>query len=314
MFNFSLSIECSHTSAVTVCLFFHILTFNIFASASSKVNSRLLSKSRFCPMRVKDHNPQCEVFFLKCQQNVFWHRSWVIQSCGFARDFCRCNRSRKWGVRAVGSKGREGRDNSVTWKGRARVFQQGGLMRRRKTLQSQSSSSSCALPSTTCCLARIFSPDCVTLHFMGRGESGSAHGAGNGGAKAAPTAGEGSGSNPWEQVLCSCCHWGVGRRTAVSSGGWGEGSCMGNYSFSCPWQLLALVGFAGQDSALFHFVSHPLYQTRDNLLFRMIFRNSLTHQQQDLRQMSLSVILILIPCVLSTQEQELQCDWKGLNS
>lgn len=52
--------------------------------------------------------------------------------------------------------------------------------------------------------------------------------------------------------------------------------------------LCLLVGFAKQDSALLHFVSDLLYQTRDNLLFIiMIFRKSLTDRQQDLRQKSL---------------------------
>jgi len=51
--------------------------------------------------------------------------------------------------------------------------------------------------------------------------------------------------------------------------------------------LCLLVGFAGKDSALLHFVSDPLYQARDNLLFIVVFRNSPTQQQQDLRQKSL---------------------------
>lgn len=186
---------------------------------SSKVNSRLLSKSRFCPTRVKDHNPQCEVFFLKCQQNVFWHRDWVVESCGFARGFCRGKRSREWHVKAVGSKGREGRDNSVAEKCRAGVFQQEDLVRRRRIV---------FIPVFLLLL-------CVILYHLLSFKNISSwlyypapHGnrqvrvcswGRNWGAKAAPTAGEGSGSNPWEWVLCSRCHWGVGRGAAMSSGG-----------------------------------------------------------------------------------------------
>lgn len=81
-------------------------------------------------MWAKAHDCQCEVFFLKCQQNVFWHRGQVVESWGFARGHGR-GESLKWDVRAVGSRGR-GWENSVTGKGHAGVFQQGGLVRRRK--------------------------------------------------------------------------------------------------------------------------------------------------------------------------------------
>lgn len=135
---------------------------------SSKVNSRLLSKSRFCPTQVKYRNPQCEVFFLKCQQDVFWHRGWVVESWGFARGFCRGKRSREWHVGAVGSQGREGRDNSVTeeWWCRSLPAGRCGEEEEESSLSQSSSSSSRALSSTICCLSRIFPPDCIILHLL----------------------------------------------------------------------------------------------------------------------------------------------------
>lgn len=98
---------------------------------SSKVNSRLLSKSRFCPMWAKAHDCQCEELFLKCQQNVFWHRGQAVESWGFTRDHGRGERRFKWGCQGCGEQ-RQGGENSVTGKGCAGVFQQGGLVRRRK--------------------------------------------------------------------------------------------------------------------------------------------------------------------------------------
>lgn len=67
---------------------------------------------------------QYEVFLLKCQQNLFWHRDWVVENCGFARDFYRGKRTHKWVVRDVENKGKEDGENSVTGKGHAGVFQQ----------------------------------------------------------------------------------------------------------------------------------------------------------------------------------------------
>lgn len=150
---------------------------------------------------------------------------------------CRGNRSCKWDVRAVGRKGREGRDNSVTGKGCA-----GGRSGER---EEESSLSHLPPPllhyplpldvSVVYCLLTILS--CTSWNQVGQdllmGQEIE-------GLKASPIAGEGSDSNPWEQILCSCCHWHVGRRAAVASGGQGERSCVGKYSFSCLCQLLAL--------------------------------------------------------------------------
>lgn len=69
--------------------------------------------------------------------------------------------------------GRE--ENSVTGRGHTGVFQQRDLVRRRKNHLYLSH----LYPLPHFCVAGVFPPDCIILHLMGTGKSGSAHGAGN---------------------------------------------------------------------------------------------------------------------------------------
>lgn len=202
------------------------------------------------------HNCQCEELFLKCQQNVFWHRGQVVESWGFTRGHSRGERSLKWGYQGCGEqRQRQGKRKFSDWERACRnLSAERPGEEEEESLVFQFASSSSALSPTTCCLARIFLLT-IILHLAGTHKSRSAHGAGNWGLKLLLLLGQDQAATPGNRF---CVHsaievLGAGQQCQIE----GEAKALGqeNILSAVPDSCLLCLwdGFAGQSSDLLHF-------------------------------------------------------------